>query len=101
MIYKSGHTCNLSLGEVLHQHSAMFEDDARVDIRTSGFWQCSHHKTFFDVGVSTVLLRPIAPQLLLNFFVSMRMRKVMPMRNAFMRLRTSASTLSFFLAVVE
>ena len=38
-------------GEVMHHHSAVLDDNARVDIRTSGFWMCLHHRTFFDVRV--------------------------------------------------
>ena len=38
-------------GEVLHHRSAVVEDDARVDIRASGFWRCSHLKIFFDACV--------------------------------------------------
>ena len=37
--------------EVLCHHSAVFEDDPRVDIWAAGFWPCSHHKTFFNVCV--------------------------------------------------
>ena len=29
----------------------MHEDDARVDIRAAGFWDCRHHRSFFDVRV--------------------------------------------------
>ena len=38
-------------GETLHYRSAIQDDDARVDIRASGFWRCLHHHTFFDVRV--------------------------------------------------
>ena len=38
-------------GEVMHHRSAVFDDNARVDIRASGFWRCLHHLTFFDVRV--------------------------------------------------
>ena len=38
-------------GETLHYRSAIQDDDARVDIRASGFWRCLHHHTFFDVSV--------------------------------------------------
>ena len=30
------------------RHSAVLDDNARVDIRASGFWKCLHHYTFFD-----------------------------------------------------
>jgi len=38
-------------GENLRYRSAIQDDDARVDIRASGFWRCLHHHTFFDVRV--------------------------------------------------
>ena len=36
---------------VLSTASLNIDDDARVDIRASGFWRCLHHHTFFDVRV--------------------------------------------------
>jgi len=42
-------------GENLHYCSAIQDDDARVDIRASGFWRCLHHHTFFDVRVFNCL----------------------------------------------
>ena len=36
-------------GEVMHNRSAVLDDNARVDIRASGFWRDLHHHTFFDV----------------------------------------------------
>ena len=38
-------------GEVMHHRSAVLDDNARVDIRASGFWRCLRHHTFFDVRV--------------------------------------------------
>ena len=38
-------------GEVMHRRSAVLDDNARVDIRASGFWRCLHHRTFFDVRI--------------------------------------------------
>ena len=38
-------------GETLRYRSAIQDDDARVDIRASGFWRCLYHHTFFDVRV--------------------------------------------------
>ena len=38
-------------GESLHYKSAVHEDDSRVDIRAAGFWNCHHHRSFFDVRV--------------------------------------------------
>jgi len=38
-------------GEVMRYRSAVTDDNARVDIRASGFWRCLHHHTFFDVRV--------------------------------------------------
>ena len=35
----------------MRHRSAVLDDDARVDIRASGFWRCLHHHTFFDVRV--------------------------------------------------
>jgi len=35
----------------MRYRSAVLEDDARVDIRVSGFWRCLHHHTFFDARV--------------------------------------------------
>ena len=35
----------------MHHRSAVLDDNARVDIRASGFWRCLHHRTFFDVHV--------------------------------------------------
>ena len=32
-------------GETLHYRSAIQDDDARVDIRASGFWRCLYHHT--------------------------------------------------------
>jgi len=37
--------------EVMHHRSAVLDDNARVDIRASGFWRCLHHHTFFDACV--------------------------------------------------
>ena len=37
--------------ESLHYKSAVHEDDARVDIRAAGFWNCRHHRSFFDARV--------------------------------------------------
>jgi len=34
-----------------YYRSAIRDDDARVSIRTSSFWRCLHHHTFFDVRV--------------------------------------------------
>jgi len=36
-------------GENLRYHSAIQDDDARVDIKASSFWRCLYHHTFFDV----------------------------------------------------
>jgi len=41
-------------GENLHYHSAIQDDDARVDIRASGFWRWLHHHTFFDVRLCSL-----------------------------------------------
>ena len=38
-------------GESLRYKSAVHEDNARVDIRAAGFWNCCHHCSFFDVRV--------------------------------------------------
>ena len=38
-------------GESLRYKSAVHEDNARVDIRAAGFWNCRHHCSFFDVRV--------------------------------------------------
>ena len=38
-------------GESLHYRSAVHEDDVRVDIRAAGFWNCRHHRSFFDARV--------------------------------------------------
>ena len=38
-------------GEVIHHCSAVLDDNARVDIRASGFQRRLHHRTFFDVHV--------------------------------------------------
>ena len=38
-------------GEVMHHNSAVLDDNARADIRASGFWRCLHHRTFFDVRI--------------------------------------------------
>ena len=38
-------------GKTLHYRSAILDDDARVDIRASGFWRCLYHHTFFDVRI--------------------------------------------------
>ena len=38
-------------GEVMHHRSAVLDDNARVDIRASGFWRCLHHCTCFDVRI--------------------------------------------------
>jgi len=38
-------------GEVMRYRSAVTYDNARVDIRASGFWRWLHHRTFFDVCV--------------------------------------------------
>ena len=32
----------------------MHANDARVDIRVAGFWDCRHHRSFFDVHVFNV-----------------------------------------------
>jgi len=42
-------------GENLRYRSAIQDDDARVDIRASGFWRYQYHHTFFDVRFSTAL----------------------------------------------
>ena len=36
---------------VMRYRSAVTNDNARVDIRASGFWRCLHHRTFFDIRV--------------------------------------------------
>jgi len=38
-------------GENLRYRSAIQDDDARVDIRASGFWRCLYHHTFYNVRV--------------------------------------------------
>jgi len=38
-------------GEVMRYRSAVTDDNARVDIETSGFWRCLRHCTYFDVCV--------------------------------------------------
>jgi len=42
-------------GENLRYCSAIQDDDARVDIRASGFWRCLHHHTVFDVRIFNCL----------------------------------------------
>ena len=41
----------LICGDVLHHRSVVVKNNATVDIRAAEFWQCSHHKTSFDVRV--------------------------------------------------
>jgi len=38
-------------GEAMHHRSAVLDDNARVDIRASGFWRCLYHRTFFDACI--------------------------------------------------
>ena len=60
-------------GEVLHYHSTVIEDDTRVNIRASGFWQCLHDKTFFDVQVLNCFAETNRSSAL---FVSTRVRSI-------------------------
>jgi len=48
---------HLLSGESLCYKSAVHEDDARVDIRAAGFWNCRHHHSFFDVQVFNVFAK--------------------------------------------
>ena len=38
-------------GELLQLSSAITTDDARLDIRADGFWDCRQQHAFFDVRV--------------------------------------------------
>ena len=41
--------------EVMRYRSAVTDDNARVDIKASGFWRCLCHCTYFDVCVQFFL----------------------------------------------
>ena len=42
---------HLLSGESLHPSSAITSDNARLDIRAEGFWDCSWQSAFFDVRI--------------------------------------------------
>jgi len=71
-------------GESLRYHSAIRDDDTRVDIRASSFWRCLHIIPFLMLGFSTAL----QPLIILHwplFFGSMNWRNVVLMRSIFGR----------------
>jgi len=73
-------------GENLRYRSAIQDDDARVDIRASGFWRCLHrHIPFLMSGFSTALQPLIVLLHWLLFFESMNWRNVVLMRSVFGR----------------
>jgi len=38
-------------GEILRFATANREDEARMDVAATGFWECKHQRAFFDVKV--------------------------------------------------
>ena len=88
-------------GEVLCHCFTLVEDNTRVhgypafgDVQIIA-------KAFFNVRVfNSFAATLIAPQLLLQIFVSMRVRSTMPMRNTLAKLSMAASPPLVFLALV-
>ena len=73
-------------GELLCYKSALHEYVARVDITAASFWDCRHHRSFFDVRVfNTFSLRVSSLLVQLQLFGGMRVINVEPMRSMFVR----------------
>ena len=66
-------------GEVMHHRSAVLDDNARVDIRASGFGGAYIIAPFLVFAFLTLLQPPIGLPPWLPLFVGMRLRSVMPM----------------------
>ena len=67
--------------ELLHHKTAKHEDDARVDIRAAGFWDCRHYRSFLIFGFLTLLLSLTSLLVQLQLSGDMRLKNVGLMRS--------------------